>query len=74
MASVFITHEFPSCVHVTVTGAASERSAVQLSRNFASKHYRTTVGHWVSAGGRVHDGQIDYTYVYSNPDYHEQET
>jgi hypothetical protein len=73
MTEVSITHEFPSSLHVKVSGAKSERSAVQLSRNFASKHYGTTVGHWVSGGGGTTDGEIYYTYVYSNPSYVEPE-
>lgn len=66
MADLSIRHEFDSCVHVAVSGAdkLSERSRVQLSRNYASQHYGRVVGHWVSAGWS--DGA--YTYVYSKPD------
>lgn len=66
---VYIQHERPTCVHVTVGHARSARSAVQLARHFATRHYGMPVGHYVSSGGRCYaDGSTDYTYVYSAPD------
>ena len=65
MSEVTIRHQFPSSVHVAVTDAKSERSAVQLSRNFATKVYGKPVGHYVSSGWS--DGA--WTYVYANPNY-----
>jgi|SRR6185437_1607180 len=72
MANVFTQIEFPSSLHVQVEDATSERSAVQLSRNYATRHYGKPVGHWVSGGGGSKDGKIYYTYVYSNPDYRDR--
>jgi len=63
--SVTIRHEFPSCIHVAVSNAVSERSAVALARNFASRHYGTEVGHYVSSGW----SEGASTYVFSNPGY-----
>ena len=65
MSEVTIRHQFPTSLHVAVADAKSERSAVQLSRNFAARHYGRPVGHYVSSGWS--DGA--YTYVYSNPTY-----
>ncbi len=63
MSEVTVRHEFPTSLHVAVSDAKSERSAVQLSRNFAARHYGGPVGHYVSSG--YSDGA--WTYVYSNP-------
>ena len=68
MAEVSIRHKFPSSLHVAVKDAKSERSAVQLARNFASKHYGKPVGHYVSSGW----SEGASTYVYSNPDYRDR--
>lgn len=70
MTEVSIRHEFPSSVHIAVTDPKSERSAVGLARNFASKHYGVRVAHYVSSG--YSEGA--YTYVYSNPSYVDPET
>lgn len=69
LANVYIAHEFPSCIHVAVEGAKSERSAVALSRRFADEHYGNATGHYVSSGGSVRNGEVTLTYVYPNPDY-----
>jgi len=68
MAKAFIRAEFPSCVHVAVRSAKSERSAVMLARNLASRHYGLTVGHYVSSGGESNpESGMTWTYVFSNP-------
>ena len=65
MTQVTTQIEFPSSLHVAVRDAKSERSAVQLARNYAVKHYGMPVGHYVSSGW---SGGA-WTYVYSNPTY-----
>jgi hypothetical protein len=67
-ASVSVQLEFPTCLHVSVSSARSERSAIMLARNFASRHYGARVGHYVSSGGSVSAGRITYIYVFSRPD------
>jgi hypothetical protein len=69
MANAHVAYEFPSCIHVAVAGAKSERSAVALSRRFADQHYGKPAGHYVSSGASYRDNEITYIYVYSNPDY-----
>lgn len=61
--SVSVCYEYPTCVHIAVAGAVSERSAVMLARNFATRHYGAPVGHWVSSGWSAGAS----TYVFSNP-------
>jgi hypothetical protein len=68
MAKAFIRAEYPSCVHVAVCGATSERSAVMLARNLASRHFGLAVGHYVSSGGSSSpETGLTWTYVFSNP-------
>jgi hypothetical protein len=68
MADTIIYHEYPSCVHVRVDGAKSLRSAVQLARNEATRHYGRPVSHYVSSGGGWDAGKpMYYTFVYVNP-------
>jgi hypothetical protein len=67
VADIFIAREFPSCVHVSVRAPKSERSAVALARNLATKHYGQSVGHYASSGGSYSAGVETLTYVFSNP-------
>lgn len=58
-----IVAEYPECVHVTEYNATSARSAASKCAALARKHFGTRVMS-VSSGGTVHDGQIDYSYVF----------
>lgn len=67
--TVYTQHEYRTCIHVGVQGARNERSAVQLARNYASRHYGMPVGHHVSSGCTMTlPTGWDYTYIYSAPD------
>lgn len=67
MSNAYVSLEYPGCIHVTVENATSARSAVQLARVAATKHYGQSVSHYVSSGSSHHDGQIDYSFVFSAP-------
>jgi hypothetical protein len=70
MAEVVITVDANKyCAHVSVLGAKSERSAVQLARKAAERHYGMKVDHYVSSGCtlRMTDEETEWRYVYSDP-------
>lgn len=68
MAETKIVLDQGFCVHVSVTSARSERSAVQLARNAASRHYGKPVAHYVSSGGTFGRDGTEYRYVFDHPD------